>query len=149
MCMLSLLATIFLRVSEGDIGVGRFILLEKFCGLSWRRMSDFFFFQAEDGIRDLTVTGVQTCVLPIWGTSTCCGEVPRRSWLASPMPSTSPSGDRRGTTPVLPRRRRSSSGPASARRSARSGERRVGEECRSRWAPYHLKKKKTCSVVQE
>src|SRR5256886_11996800 len=33
-------------------------------------MSDFylffFFFQAEDGIRDLTVTGVQTCALPIY-----------------------------------------------------------------------------------
>src|SRR5256886_5413851 len=27
--------------------------------------SPFFFFQAEDGIRDLTVTGVQTCALPI------------------------------------------------------------------------------------
>src|SRR2546430_12754728 len=27
--------------------------------------SCFFFFQAEDGIRDLTVTGVQTCALPI------------------------------------------------------------------------------------
>src|SRR2546430_1986360 len=31
-------------------------------GQSWRK---FFFFQAEDGIRDLTVTGVQTCALPI------------------------------------------------------------------------------------
>src|SRR5256886_3664504 len=29
----------------------------------------FFFFQAEDGIRDLTVTGVQTCALPIWSYS--------------------------------------------------------------------------------
>src|SRR2546430_4270371 len=29
-------------------------------------VSFFFFFQAEDGIRDLTVTGVQTCALPIW-----------------------------------------------------------------------------------
>src|SRR2546421_1107141 len=29
---------------------------------SWRF---FFFFQAEDGIRDLIVTGVQTCALPI------------------------------------------------------------------------------------
>src|SRR2546430_7009369 len=28
--------------------------------------SFFFFFQAEDGIRDLTVTGVQTCALPIF-----------------------------------------------------------------------------------
>src|SRR2546430_5005845 len=29
------------------------------------RNLSFFFFQAEDGIRDLTVTGVQTCALPI------------------------------------------------------------------------------------
>src|SRR2546427_7914721 len=29
----------------------------------------FFFFQAEDGIRDLTVTGVQTCALPISATA--------------------------------------------------------------------------------
>src|SRR6266496_5398437 len=29
----------------------------------------FFFFQAEDGIRDLYVTGVQTCALPIWAES--------------------------------------------------------------------------------
>src|SRR5690606_40451453 len=28
----------------------------------------FFFFQAEDGIRDFHVTGVQTCALPIFGT---------------------------------------------------------------------------------
>src|SRR2546430_16478637 len=28
-------------------------------------MTDCFVFQAEDGIRDLTVTGVQTCALPI------------------------------------------------------------------------------------
>src|SRR2546430_12249072 len=28
--------------------------------------SEFFYFQAEDGIRDLTVTGVQTCALPIF-----------------------------------------------------------------------------------
>src|SRR2546430_9022077 len=35
---------------------------------SWRgvcRRIAVFFFQAEDGIRDLTVTGVQTCALPI------------------------------------------------------------------------------------
>src|SRR2546430_6168445 len=36
-------------------------------GGSQRRPSRrFFFFQAEDGIRDLTVTGVQTCALPIY-----------------------------------------------------------------------------------
>src|SRR2546430_5507075 len=32
-----------------------------------RWSSCIFFFQAEDGIRDLTVTGVQTCALPISG----------------------------------------------------------------------------------
>src|SRR2546430_3495634 len=35
--------------------------LQDLCG----DLSLFFFFQAEDGIRDLTVTGVQTCALPI------------------------------------------------------------------------------------
>src|SRR2546430_10142899 len=32
---------------------------------SWVDIVHYFFFQAEDGIRDLTVTGVQTCALPI------------------------------------------------------------------------------------
>src|SRR3990167_11375742 len=31
------------------------------------------FFKAEDGIRDLTVTGVQTCALPIWNASAIIG----------------------------------------------------------------------------
>src|SRR5256886_5568793 len=39
----------------------------------------FFFFQAEDGIRDLTVTGVQTCALPIFSRT---ADYPRWwSWL--------------------------------------------------------------------
>src|SRR6267378_3765931 len=38
----------------------RFLLLHRVI------YSRFFFFQAEDGIRDLYVTGVQTCALPIW-----------------------------------------------------------------------------------
>src|SRR2546430_12765961 len=36
----------------------------------------FFFFQAEDGIRDLTVTGVQTCALPISRKSHRCPAAP-------------------------------------------------------------------------
>src|SRR3989440_704040 len=35
-------------------------------------MAFFFFFQAEDGIRDLIVTGVQTCALPISGSGWGC-----------------------------------------------------------------------------
>src|SRR5256884_3671564 len=33
--------------------------------MGWRALFFFFFFQAEDGIRDVAVTGVQTCALPI------------------------------------------------------------------------------------
>src|SRR5699024_12132645 len=36
----------------------------------------FFFFQAEDGIRDRNVTGVQTCALPILSSSTSFAFVP-------------------------------------------------------------------------
>src|SRR3712207_5565704 len=36
----------------------------------------FFFFQAEDGIRDIGVTGVQTCALPIWLAQLLPGVVP-------------------------------------------------------------------------
>src|SRR2546429_82802 len=37
----------------------------KFFACLFRFESSFFFFQAEDGIRDVAVTGVQTCALPI------------------------------------------------------------------------------------
>src|SRR5688572_32935494 len=79
----------------------------------------FFFFQAEDGIRDLTVTGVQTCALPIY----CRGVAGR--W-AGCCPR-----KKRGLGVRTDRRRRP---------GARSEERRVGKECRSRWSPYHYKK---------
>src|SRR4030043_414198 len=39
----------------------------------------FFFFQAEDGIRDVAVTGVQTCALPIWERR----HFPAINWLTS------------------------------------------------------------------
>src|SRR2546430_3333586 len=55
-----------------------------------KQLVDFFFLQAEDGIRGLTVTGVQTCALPIsrdrlddsWRPGTCASggpELPRRA----------------------------------------------------------------------
>src|SRR5229473_7512000 len=40
----------------------------------------FFFFQAEDGIRDKLVTGVQTCALPIF---TACAVAPDQTDLAA------------------------------------------------------------------
>src|SRR2546422_2148783 len=39
----------------------------------------FFFFQAEDGIRDVAVTGVQTCALPIWVDGLASVEAPARA----------------------------------------------------------------------
>src|SRR2546430_9755003 len=48
--------------------------------------STSFFFQAEDGIRDLTVTGVQTCALPIWAGSFASKTV-RRSSATPSVPS--------------------------------------------------------------
>src|SRR5947207_1566949 len=49
-----------------------FIFVFEFLGVCF---SFFFFFQAEDGIRDHCVTGVQTCALPIWGGSTSFQDV--------------------------------------------------------------------------
>src|SRR2546430_3968610 len=50
------------------------------------RVNFFFFFQAEDGIRDLTVTGVQTCALPI-----CAGTKP--PWRSPTVPAPPPTPD--------------------------------------------------------
>src|SRR2546430_11388494 len=44
-----------------------------------------FFFQAEDGIRDLTVTGVQTCALPIfWARNAKFAMLPKEAEFAHP-----------------------------------------------------------------
>src|SRR2546430_16169008 len=58
------------RLSFGEIPGD--LLIKVVCAASFLMVlgfqlifSSFFFFQAEDGIRDLTVTGVQTCALPI------------------------------------------------------------------------------------
>src|SRR5256886_4806765 len=102
------------------------------------RFFSFFFFQAEDGIRDLTVTGVQTCALPI--SRRISSTIPNHS-----LSGTSPSTTRSNSSVVGPpsqRFERGGSLGATAPAGVRSEERRVGEECRSRWAPDHLKKKK-------
>src|SRR2546430_1348962 len=55
-----------------------------------------FFFQAEDGIRDLTVTGVQTCALPIsqWPTAGPTRGEPGRPARRGPWPSARPAARR-------------------------------------------------------
>src|SRR3712207_9506912 len=94
-----------------------------------------FFFQAEDGIRDIGVTGVQTCALPIW---TWAGGATRRSGSGrAPRTWSGSSGPR-----VCGSARSVAGRPAWAPGTCRSEERRVGEGGRSRWSPDHLKKKK-------
>src|SRR5436189_523259 len=59
----------------------------------------FFFFQAEDGIRDTSVTGVQTCALPIWSAGATGAGVRRLPHAGvQPLP-----GPERGGEPPLRR----------------------------------------------
>src|SRR2546425_4224773 len=88
----------------------------------------FFFFQAEDGIRDKLVTGVQTCALPISLRPSSPPEA-----LTPPPIAGSPLCPVRPDHPNTARTSR----PRTDLRAARSEERRVGKECRSRWSPYH------------
>src|SRR5205085_7472350 len=90
-----------------------------------------FFFQAEDGIRVLTVTGVQTCALPI---SKAVGRVEMRNSTSSPFNVrvlTRPSCGRRFSTTSM-RARILMRLVMAIRIAARSEERRVGKEGRPR-----------------
>src|SRR5256885_9822987 len=120
-----------------------------------------FFFQAEDGIRDYKVTGVQTCALPIlasgarparsmaaltavvasWVLGTSLRLPPKVPMAVRAVPTTKTS---RGVMVKLLEAMNTGDGvhcagqaAGSAAASARSEERRVGKECRSRWSPYH------------
>src|SRR5256886_2946452 len=95
---------------------------------------EFFFFQAEDGIRDLTVTGVQTCALPISQVETLERRLRERD------------EQRRAMLHMMGDLNESNKRLANQRKAMlhilvdyeqRSEERRVGKECRSRWSPYH------------
>src|SRR5256885_5678877 len=99
-------------------------------------------FQAEDVIRDYKVTGVQTCALPIYTERRLARE---RVWMVDPLDGTK--GFIAGTGDFAVQIGLAVKG--SARLGvlyapatdvlywARSEERRVGKECRSRWSPYH------------
>src|SRR5437868_10018958 len=92
----------------------------------------FFFFQAEDGIRDRNVTGVQTCALPIFlcrGHGLC--KRARRRYSDDALCQAAQPVARRFTASnhvVFAERARQSR----QCRRRRSEERRVGKECRSR-----------------
>src|SRR3712207_9004966 len=102
----------------------------------------FFFFQAEDGIRDIGVTGVQTCALPIFiligvaavvllfvvvvALRPAAFRIVRSAVIAAPPEAVFEQvNDFQKWRAWSPDRE----------------ERRVGKECRSRWSPHHLKTK--------
>src|SRR5207237_3037343 len=92
----------------------------------------FFFFQAEDGIRDSSVTGVQTCALPI------------SLFEHASLPATATMqfiGDPKAYAPYDRERNANTLLSLLTLDAPRSEERRVGKECRSRWTPYQIKNK--------
>src|SRR5256886_13135793 len=95
----------------------------------------FFFFQAEDGIRDLTVTGVQTCALPISRLNGSKAQVMKSFSSAKSVTNWAVRAFSKFATEKRSDRRRRSTLPTKSK--FRSEERRVGKECRSRWSPYH------------
>src|SRR2546430_13249202 len=94
----------------------------------------FFFFQAEDGIRDLTVTGVQTCALPIYVVPELMQK--HRITLDEVMTVTADALDS-GMFTFSQGHHIGTGGWIDTPNQRRSEERRVGKECRSRWSPYH------------
>src|SRR5207244_7708355 len=98
------------------------------------------FFQAEDGIRDDLVTGVQTCALPIWmqpilerrydaEVRACASDTPVEVIVLVSIHGQDPAigGDDHGREDVIARQ------AVLAVQPPRSEERRVGKECSSRW----------------
>src|SRR5947209_20341114 len=107
----------------------------------------FFFFQAEDGIRDIGVTGVQTCALPIFHTSPTRKRgrpsLARRAGIAATTQQLTVCAK---TLPFDDAQRAVLRTHLAV--AERSEERRVGKECRSRWTP-HQEKKKTEDKIEK
>src|SRR5699024_11345522 len=99
-----------------------------------------FFFQAEDGIRDRNVTGVQTCALPIWFAHSPGVDVEEISKVAFRLRRGG--GAQVGLLRLLPVTPDDDGLPVpiwvlQREREERSEERRVGKEERAGWARDH------------
>src|SRR3712207_8080134 len=93
-----------------------------------------FFFQAEDGIRDIGVTGVQTCALPIYPVFDVVVDDEVQLFGREAVVLSQDLIDLVEDRLRLLRVELLVFDHPSPRRSE---ERRVGKECRSRWSPYH------------
>src|SRR3989441_2431668 len=92
----------------------------------------FFFFQAEDGIRDKLVTGVQTCSSDLTGGLTASFQAVQTARHGLRLVGG-------GGIDFFSQKDEIFAPPELffEARQTRSEERRVGKECRSRWSPYH------------
>ena len=106
----------------------------------------FFFFQAEDGIRDTSVTGVQTCALPILAnaidmfdeTAQQMAEEELRNTSQKITVQTAELTEQKMVEICISDNGKGMSDDVKSKVfNHRSEERRVGKECRSRWSPYH------------
>src|SRR5260221_7958908 len=96
----------------------------------------FFFFQAEDGIRDHCVTGVQTCALPIFFEAialAAAGRLPTVEEKKATLAVIGTLSDKKAAWVAIAK----ALTPPEETKTKRSEERGVGKECRSRWSPYH------------
>src|SRR3712207_8209006 len=129
-----------------------------------KNCGDIFFFQAEDGIRDIGVTGVQTCALPIsfvicpYDLGIAYGEVAFDNGVSFKLEEIVEDikGTSKGFKVVTNKNKftckivinttpedynfegfKEKKASQKGYLKYRSEERRVGKECRSRWSPYH------------
>src|SRR3712207_7576074 len=100
-------------------------------------MSLFFFFQAEDGIRDIGVTGVQTCALPILAPDGGVLAIGSGGPYALAAARALLEYTEMGAREIAERALTIAGEICIYTNQNRSEERRVGKECRSRWSPYH------------
>src|SRR5206468_9297290 len=106
----------------------------------------FFFFQAEDGIRDLIVTGVQTCALPICKTKAEAHRRHRRESSFHPDPSWRVHlllFHSQWSAKMWEALADAAGHASKCRSSFRSEERRVGKECETRRGGFDEKREKT------
>src|SRR5256885_3899609 len=96
-----------------------------------------FFFQAEDGIRDYKVTGVQTCALPIFDRGHPLAELLADLRREPGVERIALHGLEHLDIVTLMESAAGHELDDTGHALARSEERRVGKECRSRWSPYH------------